>query len=81
MQNHSRKQGPKDINEIAFRVSLEASVGESPETMRKKNLASPAIGHIGGKKGGPARAKKLSPSKRSEIARIAATARWKKTNI
>lgn len=30
-----------------------------------------------GKKGGPARAKALSPQKRSEIARKAAQARWK----
>jgi len=31
-----------------------------------------------GKKGGPARAKALTPRKRSEIARAAAEARWKK---
>ena len=33
----------------------------------------------GGLKGGTARAKKLTPDKRAEIARIAATARWKKS--
>jgi hypothetical protein len=33
-----------------------------------------------GKKGGKARAKKLTPAQRSEIARIAALARWKKTD-
>ena len=32
----------------------------------------------GGKKGGKARAKALSASERSEIAKAAATARWKK---
>jgi hypothetical protein len=34
----------------------------------------------GGKKGGKARAKKLTPEQRSEIARIAASARWKKSH-
>ena len=33
----------------------------------------------GGMKGGPARAAKLTPKQRSEIARIAAEARWKKS--
>lgn len=32
----------------------------------------------GGKRGGPARAQALSPEQRSEIARAAASARWKK---
>jgi hypothetical protein len=32
----------------------------------------------GGKKGGPARAKALTPDQRAEIARTAAAARWKK---
>ena len=34
----------------------------------------------GGKKGGPARAAALSPERRSEIARAAATARWSKSD-
>ena len=36
------------------------------------------IGKKGGLKGGPARAKKLSAKKRSEIAKKAALSRWKK---
>ena len=32
----------------------------------------------GGKKGGKARARRLTPERRSEIARLAAEARWKK---
>lgn len=32
-----------------------------------------------GKKGGPARAKALTPRQRSEIASLAASARWKKS--
>jgi hypothetical protein len=34
----------------------------------------------GGKQGGKVRAKKLTPAQRSEIARLAALARWKKTD-
>jgi len=36
------------------------------------------IGRKGGKKGGPARARKLTPEERSESARKAARARWGK---
>lgn len=43
-----------------------------------KNPAAVALGHLGGLKGGNARAKKLSPERRKEIAKIAANARWKK---
>jgi hypothetical protein len=43
-----------------------------------KNPAAVALGKLGGEKGGPARAKKLSKARRSEIAKKAAQARWKK---
>jgi hypothetical protein len=59
---------PEDINETAFRVLREAT-GE-------KNPAAVALGRLGGKKGGPARAAKLSPKKRQQIARKAAMRRW-----
>ena len=42
----------------------------------EKNPAAVALGRLGGKKGGPARAKKLSKKRRSEIAKKAARARW-----
>ena len=48
-------------------------------TENGKNAAAVALGRLGGQKGGPARAKKLSKKKRSEIAKKAAAARWKKT--
>jgi len=37
-----------------------------------------AIGHLGGLKGGKATAKKMTPEQRSERAKKAAHARWKK---
>lgn len=42
-----------------------------------KNPAAVALGRLGGLKGGPARAAKLTAAQRSEIARKAARARWK----
>jgi hypothetical protein len=44
----------------------------------KKDPAAVALGRKGGKKGGPARAAKLTAEERSEIARKAVRARWDK---
>jgi len=44
-----------------------------------KNPAAVALGRLGGQKGGKARAAKLSPKKRSQIAKKAAAARWKRS--
>jgi hypothetical protein len=46
--------------------------------VKKKNSAAVALGRKGGKKGGPARAAKLTPQQRSESARKAVQARWSK---
>ena len=44
----------------------------------RKDPAAVALGRKGGKKGGPARAAKLTPEQRSESARKAVQARWSK---
>ena len=44
-----------------------------------KNPHAVALGRLGGQKGGKARAERLSPEKRSEIAKKAARTRWGKT--
>jgi hypothetical protein len=44
----------------------------------EKNPAAVALGKLGGKKGGPARAAKLTKEQRSAIAKQAAAARWAK---
>jgi hypothetical protein len=44
----------------------------------KKNPHAVALAKLGAAKGGRARAKKLSPERRREIARKAAETRWKK---
>jgi hypothetical protein len=77
-----KKPSPKmrpDVAETAFRVMQEA-VGDAPKTdpeNREKNPDAVMRGSKGGKKGGRARAAKLTPEQRSEIAKKAADARWK----
>lgn len=64
------------MNETAFSVVQEAT-GEAPtEKPPEKNPAAVALGRLGGRKGGKARAAKLTPEQRSEIAKRAAAARW-----
>ena len=46
------------------------------EGVADKNPAAVALGRLGGLKGGKARAAKLTPEQRSEIAKKAATERW-----
>lgn len=67
------KQGPEDVNELAFRVVSDAT-GEEPE----KSPDAVRAARPGGAVGGRARARTLTPEQRSEIARLAARARWHK---
>lgn len=71
-----------DVAETAYRVMLEAT-GQAPKTVpgeREKNPDAVKRGAKGGKKGGNARARKLTAEQREEIAILAAEARWKKPN-
>lgn len=78
-----KKPSPKmrpDVAETAFRVMQEA-VGDAPKTdpaTKPKNPDAVSRGAKGGATGGKARADKLTPEKRAEIARKAAAQRWKK---
>jgi len=58
---------------------IDAISGDLPkeEPDSGKNPAAVALGRLGGLKGGPARAKKLSPVRRRAIAKKAARSRWK----
>ena len=56
----------------------EKLTGEPLDKEPEKNPHAVALGRLGGQKGGKARAAKLSPRKRSEIAKRAARARWKR---
>ena len=78
MPDRSRKR-PRDVNALAASIVGEATGEEkTKEEERKKNPAAVELGRLGGLKGGKARAQKLSAKKRSEIAKKAAQARWKK---
>jgi hypothetical protein len=70
----AKKKRPTDVNIIASRIVSEAT--ETP--IKEKNPAAVELGRLGGLKGGKARAQKLSPQKRREIARRAASVRWNK---
>ena len=78
----SKKKRPRDISQLAKQIVDEATSEEPQEEPEPaddgKNPAAVALGRLGGLKGGPARAKKLTKEQRSEIAKKAAQARWKK---
>lgn len=71
---------PRDLNLLAKSiVDMATSEEEQPEEeIDPIKQAAALLGRQGGLKGGPARAKKLSPERRKEIARKAVNARWKK---
>lgn len=68
---------PRVANQLASFIAAIAT-GKVTElrTDDGKNAAAVALGRMGGLKGGRIRAERLSPGKRSEIAKKAATARW-----
>ena len=72
---------PRDTNQLAKFIT-DLATGEAQEATPKagdgKNPAAVALGRLGGLKGGAARSEKLSPKKRSEIAKLAAKARWER---
>ena len=67
-----------DLNQLAKRM-LDEATGDAPKTKppAQKNAAAVELGKLGGKKGGAARAAKLTAEQRSEIAKKAAAKRWK----
>ncbi len=72
-----RSSKPRDVNALARAIVDEATGDEKTQKDEpEKNPAAVALGRLGGKKGGPARAAKLSKKRRSEIAKKAAEARW-----
>lgn len=74
------KRTSKDINQSAFAVVQQATSDAAAEVlsddaMRKQVMRE--MGRRGGIKGGNARAANLSSKRRSQIAKLAAKARWK----
>lgn len=76
----TRSSKKLDLSQVAKRI-VEEATGQAPKTPAPpaKNQAAVELGRLGGKKGGAARAAKLSAKKRSAIAKRAAAARWHKS--
>lgn len=77
-ERSNKKKRPADLNKLAAKIVEVATEGEAPAEDSGKNPAAVALGRLGGLKGGKARADKLTPEERSEIAKKAAKARWGK---
>lgn len=75
-----RSSKPTDINQRAAAIVAQSvdPDDEGDDPYEGKNPAAVELGRLGGKKGGKARAEKLTPEERSEIARKAARSRWAK---
>jgi hypothetical protein len=73
---------PRDLNQWAKRM-VDIATGEATDCEptaeeRGKDPAAVSLGRKGGLKGGKARAENMSPERRSEIAKRAASSRWAK---
>lgn len=75
MQKKPRKK-TRDVNQLAKGI-LDAITGEGDSGETTKDPAAVALGRKGGLKGGKARAAKLTPARRKEIATKAAEKRWR----
>ena len=81
MPTRSSKR-PRDANQLAKHI-VDIATGEVVDDGRRarsKNPAAVELGRLGGQKGGKARAEKLTPQRRRQIAKLAAETRWKNDN-
>jgi len=70
---------PRDLNQWAkHMVDLATGAATDPTPDEGKDAAAVSLGRRGGLKGGAARAAKMTPERRAEIAKKAAKARWSK---
>jgi hypothetical protein len=72
---------PRDLNQWAKRIvdiaTGEANDREPTPEEQGKDAAAVSRGRSGGLKGGKARAASMTPERRAEIAKKAASTRWK----
>lgn len=72
----ARPSSRRDFTQIAKAV-VDIATGDAPPPPEDtRNPAAVALGKLGASKGGKARAAKLTPKKRAEIAKKAAAKRW-----
>lgn len=80
-ERSSKPKRPRDPNMLAKAIVDLSTSEDDPDdqlTESQKNPAAVALGRLGGKKGGKARADSLTAEKRKEIAQKAAAKRWNK---
>jgi hypothetical protein len=70
---------PRDPNQLA-KLIVDIATGETKDTVSDKKRNPSNRGRAGGLKGGKARAQHLTSEQRQDIAKLAARARWKKTD-
>ena len=77
MPDRPRKKRPRDISQRAkMIVGIATGEVEDKPDYGDKNPAAVELGRLGGRKGGKARAEKLSAARRKAIAKKAARKRW-----
>lgn len=76
-----RLKRPRDPVQLGKLIGdiLTGQVEDRRAEIEGRNSDATEFARKGGLKGGKARAQKLSPEQRAEIARLAADARWKKS--
>lgn len=79
-----KRKLPRDANSRAAQIVAMSTgqpiPGARPDEVKEPDDRNLAARRRGGVRGGKARAEKLSKKKRAEIAKVAAAARWKKSD-
>jgi hypothetical protein len=70
---------PRDPNQLA-KLIVDIATGEAEDRVSEAKRKPKHKRRAGGLKGSKARAQRLTPQEREDIARLAARARWKKTD-
>ncbi len=73
------KKRPRDPVQLAKLIGDIATGQVEDSEPDNRNPAAVELGQLGGAKGGKARANKLTPERRKEIAKRAISVRWNKT--
>jgi hypothetical protein len=75
MPKHPKR--PRDPAQLA-KLVVDIATGAVADAPPAELTPAQQFAREGGKTGGPARARTLSPERRSEIAKLAAASRWKR---
>lgn len=75
----TKPKRPRDVNQRA-KLIVDIATGEAEDENpdEGKNKAAQEMGRKGGQKGGKARWANMTPEERSDAARLAAQARWRR---